>query len=199
MTTEVVVYIVDDDEGVRKALSLLMKTSGYRSRSCASAQEFLDCYDRVTPACLLLDVRMPGMSGMELQQKLAEEDIYAPIIFMTGHADVTMAVKAMKHGAYDFIEKPFSNDELLQRVDVCLGLVRAERDKVTKGSLRGYKLSELSPREHEIALELVNGRLNKQIAATLGISVRTVEVHRANIMRKLQIRTLPELTRLFLS
>lgn len=199
MSAKAIIYIVDDDEGIRRSLTLLMKSSGYPSQACSSAEEFLDCYQSKIPGCLLLDVRMPGMNGLELQQRLVDDAIHLPVIFMTGHGELPMAVKAMKLGAHDFIEKPFANDDLLAIVDTCIG----QGLKVWNGDDDAYerqaRLSVLSPREREIALELVDGKQNKQIASSLDISVRTVEAHRAKIMKKLQLRTLPELTRLFLT
>ena len=123
MPTEVIVYIVDDDEAIRKSLSMLLTSSGYNSRACASAAEFLDCYDSSIPTCLLLDVGMAGMSGLELQQKLAKDGITIPIIFMSGHADMSAETKARDFGEHEFIEKPFSSPELFKRIDNCIARV----------------------------------------------------------------------------
>jgi two-component system response regulator FixJ len=195
---EAIVYIVDDDEGLRKALSLLMKTTDYKARVCASAHEFLEVYDRNKPGCLLLDVRMPEMSGLELQQRLAADKTDIPVVIMTGHADVSMAVQAMKNGARDFIEKPFRNQVLLDMIQKYLSEATERQQEKEKHHHARARLSTLTPRELEIMHLLADGHLNKTIAYQLGISVRTVEVHRANIMKKLHVKTLPELVRLAL-
>lgn len=198
MPTRPIVYIVDDDEGMRKALSLLMKTKGYHSRVCASAHEFLDTYERSRPGCLLLDVRMPEMSGLELQKRLVAEAVNISTIIMTGHADVGMAVQAMKNGARDFIEKPFRNQDVLEVIQNCLA-EETEKDKDREKHAQALKaLAQLTPREREVMQLLAEGKVNKQVATELDISVRTVEVHRANIMKKLHVKTLPALVRLVL-
>ncbi|MDH5573198.1 MAG: response regulator, partial [Gammaproteobacteria bacterium] len=176
----------------------LMKATGYHSRACATAYEFLDCYDSSRPACLLLDVRLAEMNGLELQQRLVDEAINIPIIIMSGHADVPIAVKAMKLGALDFIEKPFSTPDLLECVATGIAQGTERWNKNLQADSGKGLLATLSIREHEVAQKLVDGKLNKQIAADLGISVRTVEGHRARILKKLQITSLSELTRLFL-
>ena len=198
MTTEPVVYIVDDDEGIRVALSLLMKTKNYHSRACASAHEFLNVYERSRPGCLLLDVRMPEMSGLELQEKLADEAANISTIIMTGHADVSMAVQAMKNGARDFIEKPFRNQQLLDLIQVCLTEDMAQQMDRVKHAYALEMLAQLTPREREVMQLLAEGNVNKQVAKKLNISVRTAEAHRSHIMKKLQLKTLPDLVRLAL-
>ena len=198
MSAEPIVYIVDDDEGMRKALSLLMKTKGYQARVCASAYEFLDVYERSRPGCLLLDVRMPEMSGLELQKRLVTESAKISIIIMTGHADVDMAVQAMKNGARDFIEKPFRNQEVLEVIHSCLTEETVKHENREKHDSALKALGQLTPREREVAQLLAQGKVNKQVANTLDISVRTAEAHRANIMKKLQVKTLPALVRLVL-
>jgi FixJ family two-component response regulator len=191
-----IIYIVDDDEGMRKALSLLMKTKGYHSHACASAYEFLDAYERSRPGCLLLDVRMPEMSGLELQKRLVTEAIKISTIIMTGHADVGMAVQAMKNGARDFIEKPFRNQDILEVIQNCLA-DETKKDMVRERHEQDLKaLAQLTPREREVMKLLAEGKVNKQVATELDISVRTAEVHRANVMRKLHVKTLPALVRL---
>lgn len=196
MQTESIVYIVDDNEGVRKAMSLLMKSAGYISKLYASAQEFLDNYNASRPGCVLLDVRMPGMSGLELQERLSSDNIGIPVIIMTGHGDIDMAVHAMKNGARDFIEKPFRNQKVLEVIQRCLTEESVRWQKIEKYTHDLDRLSQLTRREHEIMQLLVDGIMNKRIASTLDISVRTVEGHRANIFNKLQIKTLPELVNL---
>jgi two-component system response regulator FixJ len=199
MQSDATVYIVDDDEPIRKSLGLLMKSAGYRAVSCASAQEFLDRFDSQSPGCVVLDVRMPGMSGLELQQLLADRGSPVPVIIMTGHGDVAMAVRAMKAGARDFIEKPFDNQALLDRI--AEALADAEQQQLHDEELETARarLGLLTPRERETMELLVAGKLNKQVAADLNISVRTVESHRAKIMDKLQVRSLSELVRLSLT
>lgn len=198
VSTEPIVYIVDDDEGLRIALNLLMKTKGYHSRACASALEFLNAYDRSRPGCLLLDVRMPEMSGLELQERLAAEDAKISTIIMTGHADVGMAVQAMKNGARDFIQKPFKNQELLDVIQVCLTEDTAQQKDRGKHAHALEMLAQLTPREREVMQLLVEGNMNKQVAKKLDISVRTAEAHRSHIMKKLQLKTLPDLVRIVL-
>lgn len=198
MPAESIVYIVDDDEGMRKALSLLMKTKGYHSRVCASAHEFLDVYDRSRPGCLLLDVRMPEMSGLELQKRLATEAASISTIIMTGHADVGMAVQAMKNGARDFIEKPFRNQDVLEIIHNCLTEETVKHQDRERHARALKALAQLTPREREVVDLLVEGKVNKQVATELDISVRTAEAHRANIMKKLQVKALPALVRLVL-
>ncbi|NIP72958.1 MAG: response regulator transcription factor [Gammaproteobacteria bacterium] len=196
MKPEAVIYVVDDDEPIRKSLHLLMKSAGYTSRCCASAHEFLECHDASRPGCLVLDVRMPGMSGLELQEMLRETGIAIPVIIMTGHGDIPMAVRAMKAGALDFIEKPFDNQLLLNRIAQALEEAADERERWQAAMEAAELLDRLTPRERETMDLLVEGKLNKQIAADLGISVRTVEAHRAKIMEKLDARSLSDLVRL---
>ena len=191
-----IVYIVDDDDGLRDSLNLLMKKSGYTTHICASATEFLEAYEPSNAGCLLLDVRMPGINGLELQQKLATENYDIPIIIMTGHADVSMAVQAMKNGAIDFIEKPFHNQELLTILQQCMAEGR-EKQRKRHSNLQALKIiSQLTPRERQIMDLIADGLPNKKVAKLLAISVRTVEAHRAHIMEKLYIKTLPDLVRL---
>lgn len=196
MQTDAVVYIVDDDEAVRKSLVLLLKSTGYTSKACASAQEFLDCYDPSRLSCMLLDIRMPGMSGLELQENLLSRGIHIPVIIMTGHGDVSLAVRTMKAGAKDFIEKPFHKQVLLDMIEQSME-DEIENNKHRERHADGLKrLALLTPRERQVMLILNEGKLNKQVASDLDISVRTVEVHRARIMQKLKIRTFSELVRL---
>ena len=184
MNNDAIVYIVDDDEAIRSALSLLMESVGLKTESCESAYDFLDSYDPNLPGCLLLDIRMKGMSGLELQLRLNEMGIQLPVIIMTGHGDVSMAVRALKAGAIDFIEKPFENKSLINKVNAALEdeIERQKRKSADEIILR--RLQRLSPREREIMTLLVEGKSNKVIAAELNISIRTVENHRAKIMDK---------------
>lgn len=193
-----VIHIVDDDEAVRSALALLMKSVGLTARTYASADELLGGLDADRAGCLLVDVRMPGMSGLELQEELVARGIRLPVIVMTGHGDVSMAVRAMKSGASDFIEKPFKNQELLDRITQCV----AKSDQLHKDQQRqtqaATRLALLSEREREVMNLLVAGKLNKQIAAELNISIRTVEAHRAKVMDKLEANSLPDVVRISL-
>ena len=189
------VYIVDDDEAVRQALMLLMKSEGFTAVSYPSAEIFLTEIKPNTKGCLLLDVRMPGISGLHLQKILEHEHITLPVIIMTGHGDVTMAVNAMKAGAVDFIEKPFDNDNLLLMVHSCLKQSRQHIDQ-QEGIQR---LEHLTKREREVMDLLVDGDQNKVIAAKLGISPRTVELHRARVMEKLEVRSLSDVVRIALA
>lgn len=196
---DVLVFVVDDDEAVRNSVGMLLRAEGIKTEIFSSAEQFLESYDSKRPGCLLLDVRMPGMSGLELQQRLSLHALRIPIIFMTGHGDITMAVHAMKGGAIDFVEKPFDYEKLLNSVRECISRCVACMDDKNRNAGKCAKLSGLTPREQEIAALLIEGLLNKQIAARLEISVRTVEHHRASIMKKLRIRSLPELVHMALA
>lgn len=198
MSHEQIIYIVDDDEAVRRALALLMKTMGLTAETYASADAFLDAFDPDRAGCLVVDVRMPGMSGLELQAVLAQRQICVPVIIMTGHGDVSMAVTAMKGGAADFIEKPFKNQELLDRIQQCVATSEQLHLDNQQRQRAAERLALLSDREREIMDLLVAGMLNKQIAAELDISIRTVEAHRARIMEKLQTKSLPDIVRIAL-
>jgi FixJ family two-component response regulator len=192
------VYIVDDDASVRAALGALLGSVGFASVGYASAEEFLGAVDPGTRGCLLLDVRMPGMSGLDLQGVLAARGIRMPVIVITGHGDVPMAVRAMRSGAVDFIEKPFNDQQLLDRVAECLSLdAEAERAQ-REHAAAAEALERLTARERQVVELVVEGRPSKVIAATLGISEKTVDVHRSNIMRKTHTRSAAELVRLWL-
>lgn len=199
MKLEPTVYIVDDDAEMRSALYRLVRSAGMRAESFASAPAFLSAYHSDHPGCLLLDVQMPYMSGLELQQRLKLEQINLPIIFLTGYGNVPAAVSAMKLGALDFLEKPFDNEVLLDRLQKAIqmdAVARLTRHRHTK---IGHRLARLTPREHEIMDMLVTGKPNKAIADRLGVSVRTVETHRANIMAKMQADSLSDLVRMALA
>lgn len=193
-----VVYIVDDDEAVRNSLSMVMQSANLESKTYSSAKDFLNQYDPSIPGCLLLDMRMPEMSGLELQQQLPKLNIHIPIIIMTGYADVPTAVKAMKAGALDFIEKPFNNDDLIERVHHCFDALRMNQLKLN-AQRATERLQLLTTREKEVMELLVEGKINKVIAAELGISTRTVEAHRAKIMEKLGVRSLSDIVRIALA
>ncbi len=187
------VYVVDDDDAIRDSLSLLLQSIGIEHAVFSSANDFLEAYDRDQHACLVTDIRMPGLSGLELQQRLNEERAYIPVIFITGHGDVPMAVNAMKSGAADFIQKPFRDQDLLDRIQRAL-----ERDSETRQSrveerVIRARLALLTPRETEVMQRVVKGHANKVIAMDLGVSQRTVELHRARVMHKLKMRSLADL------
>ncbi len=193
------VYVVDDDEAVRDSLKWLLEANRYQVVCFARAEDFLNQYDPARTACLILDVRMPGMSGLELQEQLVARDANLPILFITGHGDVPMAVATMKKGAVDFIEKPFNDAALRTSVERMLSAAETEAEARRRGQERGALLARLTARERQVLDCIVAGRLNKQIADDLGISIKTVEAHRANIMDKLNAGTVADLLRLALS
>jgi FixJ family two-component response regulator len=192
---EPLVYLVDDDEAVRDALGLLLLSVGLRSELYASALDFLEAYDPERHACLVADIRMPGLSGLELQQRLNEQHAEIPIIFITGHGDVPMAVNAMKSGATDFIQKPFRDQDLLDRIHKALEQDKEQRSAGAQARVIRDRLKLLTPRETEVMQRVVRGQANKVIAMDLGVSQRTVELHRARVMRKLKMRSLAELVK----
>jgi two-component system response regulator FixJ len=192
------IYIVDDDEAVRGALALLMKSAGLKAETYESADAFLRNYNPECNGCLVADVRMPGMSGLELQRELVSRKIDIPVIIMTGHGDVAMAVSAMKAGASDFIEKPFRNQDLLDKIQFSLAKADELQASHQHRAEALERLALLSKREREVMDLLVQGKLNKQVAAELDISIRTVEAHRAKIMDKLQANSLPDVVRISL-
>jgi len=196
MTDKQTVYVVDDDEGVREGLSLLLETIGQSSELFESAVDFLDAYSEGQGGCLVLDIRMPRMTGLDLQEKLIEMGSNLPIIFITGHGDIPMAVEAMRRGAVDFIRKPFREHDLLDRINEALAVDDTVRQLALDREVVQEKLSSLSEREREVFERVANGEMNKVIAADLGISERTVEVHRGAMMKKLDVRTLAQLVRL---
>lgn len=190
------VFVVDDDEPVRDAIGMLLETVEIPFESFASAQDFLEAYDGSRRGCLVLDIRMPGMSGLELQQTLLERDVNLPVVFITGHGDVPMAVEAMKRGAVDFIRKPFRDQELLDRIHEALSLEASQRaHSADLEDVRG-RFDSLTPREREVFQRVAAGQANKVVAIDLGISERTVEIHRSQVMQKMQARNLAELVRM---
>ena len=190
------VFIVDDDEPVRDSIGMLLDTVGIEHDEFATAQAFLDSFEADRTGCLILDIRMPGMSGLELQDKLAELKANIPIIFITGHGDIPMAVEAMRKGAMDFIRKPFRDQELLDRIQEALHADESLRE--WESSLRAVraKFETLSPRETEVFDRVASGQANKVVAIDLGISERTVEIHRSQAMKKMNARTLAALVRM---
>jgi FixJ family two-component response regulator len=193
------VHVVDDDEAVRDSLQWLLEGKDYRVRCFDSAESFLSRFDPREVACVLADIRMDGMSGLELQDRLIERKSPLPIVFITGHGDVQMAVSSMKKGALDFIEKPFKEDELLSLVERMLEKARLAFLQQQEAASRDALLSRLTAREGQVLERIVAGRLNKQIADDLGISIKTVEAHRANIMEKLNANTVADLLKTALS
>lgn len=196
MHSDAIVYVVDDADGIRHSLSLLFQSVGLKTVSCASAQEFLDHYDSSQPGCLLLDIRMPEMSGLELQKKLSQFNIHIPVIIITGHGDTMLAVRAMKAGAMDFIEKPYNDQMLLDSISLALekSITMFEGQQECAGFHE--LVGKLSPREQEVMNLLVDGKAAKEIAGVLGISSKTVDVHRGHILEKMRVRSVPELVRL---
>lgn len=196
MTHVPTVYVVDDDLQVRKSLHWLIEPLGLRVISCADANEFFGRYDPDVTACLVLDVRMPAMSGLDLQEALNARGIRLPIIFISGHADVPMSVRALKAGAFDFLEKPFNGQVLLDSIQRAIARDREIRqESAVEASLR-LKLATLSERERQVMDLVLAGQTNKRIADTLGITVRTVEAHRAHIMDKMQVDSIMLLARM---
>ncbi len=192
---EPLVYVVDDDEAVRDSLSLLLKAVGLTGQTFSSAAEFLNDYDPEQHGCLVADIRMPGMSGLDLQDELNRGGAQIPLIFITGHGDVPMAVDAMKSGALDFIEKPFRDQDLLDRVQQALAWDKERRIENLKTLAIRERLATLTPRETEVMECVVQGQANKVIAMDLGVSQRTVEIHRARVMEKMGIRSVAKLVR----
>ena len=192
---ERLVYIVDDDEAVRDSTGLLMQSVGLAVEAYPRADAFLNAYRDDVIACLVLDVRMPGMSGTELQSVLKERGIDVPIIFITGHGDVPMAVNALQAGAVDFLQKPFRQQELLDRVNMVLDEEAALRDSLADRASIQQELDSLTPREQDVMGYLMDGEANKVIAIELGISERTVEIHRARVFEKLGVRNVARLVR----
>ena len=192
------VYIVDDDEAVRDSLQWLLEGKDYRVRCFESAEAFLARFDPREVACLIADIRMDGMSGMELQDRLIERQSPLPIVFITGHGDVPMAVETMKKGALDFIQKPFNEEHLLPLVERMLDRARESFAAQQVVANREALIAKLTSREAQVLERIVAGRLNKQIADDLGISIKTVEAHRANIMEKLNAATVADLLKIAL-
>jgi two-component system, LuxR family, response regulator FixJ len=190
------VFIVDDDEAVRSSLRLLIKSVGLIPTALGSAREFLEKYDPAQPGCLVLDVRMPEMSGLELQEQLNRQGAVIPVIFITGHGDVPMAVEAMQAGAFDFLQKPFRDQDLIDRIQRALEKDRANRAVLNERSLIRERLESLTPREREVLEMVSSGKPNKIMAADLGVSQRTVEIHRARVMEKMGASSLAQLVRM---
>lgn len=195
-TEEPVVYIIDDDQSLREAIEDLLNSVGQKAQSFASVQSFLETERHDAPACLVLDIRMPGMSGLDFHREMDKWDVQLPVIFITGHGDIPMSVRAMKQGAVEFLTKPFREQDLLDAIHQAIELDR--KNRIARNSLKSLKdhYVGLSDGERDVITHVVAGRLNKQIAAELGISEITVKVRRAQAMRKMQAASLPELVRM---
>jgi FixJ family two-component response regulator len=191
-----IVFVVDDDEAVRNSLRLLLKSIGLSAVALPTAQEFLSKYDPQQPGCVILDVRMPGMSGLELQEQLNVRGAILPVIFITGHGDIPMAVEAMQQGAFDFLQKPFRDQDLIDRIQRALAKDQANRLELQGRSHARERLEALTPREREVLNLVTSGKPNKIMAADLGVSQRTVEIHRARVMEKMHASSLAHLVRM---
>jgi FixJ family two-component response regulator len=193
---QLVVYVVDDDESLRDALKRLFQMVGLRAETFAAAPDFLRRKVQDVPSCLVLDVRLPGISGLDFQAELTKADIKIPIIFMTGHGDIPMTVKAMKAGAVEFLTKPFRDQDMLDAVQVALDRDRARRQEERASTQLHTNFESLTPREREVMTFVAAGLMNKQIAAKLDLAEVTVKLHRGNLMRKMKARSLAELARM---
>lgn len=193
------VYVVEDDEAVRDSLELLLKTDGKTVKTYEDAAVFLKDYSETMAGCIVLDIRMPGMDGMELQKKLNSKHSILPIIFVTGHGDVPMAVDAMKEGAVDFIQKPYREEALLEKIEAALAQDLEQRKTLDEKQEIMRRIKSLTPREHEIMDRMIEGQANKVIAIELEISQRTVEIHRSRVMHKMGTHSLAHLVRMVLS
>jgi RNA polymerase sigma factor (sigma-70 family) len=198
MTKTPVVMVVDDDSGVRNAMRILLKSVGIDAMVYGSAQEFLGAWQPSQAGCLVLDIRMPGMSGLELQQQLNLRGAVVPVIFMTGHGDIPMAVEAMQHGAFDFLQKPFRDQDLLDRIQRAIARDSERRESLGEHARIEAHLESLTAREREVLDLMVKGKQNKQIAQELGVSPRTIEIHRSRVMEKMDAHSVAELVRMML-
>jgi two-component system, LuxR family, response regulator FixJ len=196
MSSRPTVFVVDDDQAMRNSLKWLIESVSMQVETFDSANAFIQSYYPGRSGCLLLDVRMPGMSGLELQEYLLVNQIAIPVIIITGHGDVPMAVRAMKAGAVDFIEKPFNDELLLESIRQAMALDARQRDMQAQRAEIATRLARLTPREHEVMVMVTNGQANKEIANTLGVSSKTVEAHRARVMEKMEADSLAELVRM---
>jgi two-component system, LuxR family, response regulator FixJ len=198
-STAPAVYVVDDDDGMRRALDALLSTVGYKTAVFSRPSEFLANFKADSPGCLVLDIRMPGMSGLELQRHLNRMGSMVPVIFITGHGDIPMAVQAMKEGAFEFIQKPFRDQDLLDRINHALKQDAGNRNTVARRAEVLHRLESLTPRERQVMDMVVEGAANKVIAIDLHLSERTVEIHRAKVMEKMGARSVAHLVKLHLA
>jgi two-component system response regulator FixJ len=194
--TEPIVFLVDDDHAVRDALELLLESASLKTASFENAATFLDTCTPDQTGCLVLDIRMPGMSGMELQDSMSTRGITLPVIFLTGHGNVPMSARAFRRGAIDFMEKPFDVEVLLERIREAIHLDRSNRETAARREHARARLATLTPREHQIMLLIVAGKVNKEVATELNLSHRTVEIHRGRVMEKSGARSLTSLIEL---
>ncbi len=196
LQSQFTVHVVDDDESVRSALSRLFRATGHSVRTFESAQAYLAEASPEEPGCVVLDIRMPGMDGLTLQERMSERGFNAPIVFVSAHGSVSASVRAMKHGAVDFLEKPFEEDDLLGAVDRAIALDVELRERRSSNARFRRGLENLTSREYEVMTHVIAGRLNKIIARELGVSEKTVKVHRGRVMKKMEARSLAELVRM---
>lgn len=199
MSLESTVYLVEDDAAVRRALDLLLEARGLRRRVYASGQEFIDDYDPAHPGCLVTDLRMPGMSGLDVQKALLAKGHHIPVIFITGYGDVPQAVRAMKGGAVDFLQKPFENEILIAAIEKALAQEEESRLLRAEAHDAAARLQTLTPREVQVMEMVVEGKANKVIAADLELSIKTVEFHRAHVMEKMKVDSVAELVRIVMA
>jgi len=199
MNNSPTVFVVDDDQAIRSSLKWLIETIGVRVETFASADEFIRSYYPGRSGCLLLDIRMPGMNGLELQEYFNQQNISIPIIIITGHGDVPMSVRAMKAGAVDFIEKPFNDELLLESIRSALEIDCEQRMIQAERAMIATNLEQLTPREHEVMEMVTDGKANKEIAVALGVSAKTVEAHRARVMEKMQAPSLAALVKMVIT
>lgn len=192
------VFIVDDDDAVRSSLRLLLKSVGLAAVAYPSARDFLAAWNPDQPSCLVLDVRMPGISGLELQEELNRRGAIVPVIFITGHGDIPMAVEAMQHGAFDFLQKPFRDQDLIDRIQKAIARDAANRAQLLEKDRVRARWESLTPREREVLALVTAGKANKVMAGDLGVSQRTVEIHRARVMEKMEAASLAQLVRMVL-
>lgn len=196
MIVEPTVFIIDDDKAVRRFLKGLIKSVGLRAEAYPSAIAFLDSSDPAPPGCILLDIRMPGMSGLELQKILNDRSIILPIIFLTGHGNLQLAVDTMRSGAFDFIEKPFNNDQLLDRVQKAVADSTKMNERHSRRQIIEKLLQQLTPRERQVLDLVANGETSKEISVKLDISTKTVEIHRARVMEKTEAKNVASLVKM---
>ncbi len=193
MSPKPVIHVVDDDDAIRDSIAWLLDGERYSVRTYATGEDFLARMEHVSPACVILDIRMPGMSGVEVHEQLTRNAVGTPVIFVTGHGDVPMAVEAIKRGAFDFIEKPFNEQKLTSVIERALELDAQTAGQVAAQSVVAARLAKLSPREREVLDLVVAGKMNKTIADVMNISIKTVEAHRSKVMEKMCARSLAEL------